>query len=346
MAAVHPIPPHAKSHARVRLAAEPAANEPHTHGPGDPLLPTIFHEHWWLDAVTARRWEAAEVRHAGRLVGWMPYVLSRQRGFRVSVMPTLVHLLGPSIDAGTGTGNTQWLRRMGILHELVQHLPDVALFSQTCHPDLSDVLGFQACGFESFAQFSAEVAAQPETVAWGRLRDKTRNVIRRAQEQSGLETLSEPGEFVRFYLSNLSRAGDRSYFDAARIAPVYEVAHARGRARIVGARMQGGKLAAAVFYVWDDRRLWYFLSTRDPDNASNGAVSLLIWEGLRMAAERGLVFDFDGIAGAGAARFYSGFGARICPRYGIYRRSAVYALCDAALDLMRGRSRRNYFTAP
>jgi hypothetical protein len=347
MAAVHPIPSDAKSPTgRVGLAARPAANEPHARAKADPLVPTVFHERWWLDAVTAGQWEAAEVRHAGRCVGWMPYVVSLRRGFRVSVMPTLAHLLGPAIDAGAGTGNTRWLRHMGILHELVQQLPKLALFSQTCHPDMPDLLGFQAFGFESFVQFSAEVGAHPEAAAWAGLRDKTRNVIRRAREQAGIETLTDPGEFVRFYLSNLTRAGGRSYFDADRIATVYEAAHSRGRARIVGARVKGGRLAAAVFYAWDDRRLWYFMSTRDPGSASNGAVSLLVWEGMHMARERGLVFDFDGIAGAGAARFYAGFGARICPRLAIYRRSIPYELFCAALDALRGRRNRNHFTAP
>jgi hypothetical protein len=347
MFAVHPIPPQEETSAqRVRLAAEPAANEPHAHEEGNPLVPTIFHERWWLDAATQRHWEAAEVLHGARCVGWMPYTLSGHRGFRVSVMPRLAHLLGPAIDAGTGTANTRWLRRLGILQELVQQVPKVALFSQTCHPDLPDVLGFQVVGFESFVQFSAEVAAQPESAAWSGLRDKTRNVIRRARERAGIETLTDPSEFARFYLSNLARTGDHSYFDAGRIAPLYEAAHSRGRARIVGARVKGGRLAAAVFYVWDDRRVWYFLSTRDAACASNGVVSLLVWEGMRMAGERGLVFDFDGIASEGAARFYSGFGARICPRFAIYRRSTAYALFTTALAALRGRGSRNYFTAP
>lgn len=363
MAAVHPIPPQREISGdrlnRTELPSDRAANEPgaRAHAPpqrpqpqaqaqADPILPTIFHERWWLDAVTAGRWEAAEVRQGGRCVGWMPYVVGRHRGFRVSVMPPLAHLLGPAIDAGSGTGNTRWLRRLGILEDLVAQLPPLALFSQTCHPDLPDVLGFQALGFESFVQFSAEVPPQPQASTWAALRDKTRNVIRRAQEQAAIETLADPAEFTRFYMDNLARAGGRSYFDVDRIVPLYEAAHARSRARILAARARGGGLVAAVFYVWDARRMWYFLSTRSPQAANNGAVSLLVWEGMRLAGERGLVFDFDGIASAGAARFYSGFGARIRPRFAVYRRSIAYSLFTAALDALRGRSNRNHFTAP
>jgi hypothetical protein len=312
----------------------------------DALVPTLFHEHWWLEAATGGRWRAAEVRHGGRLVGWMPYVLSRRRGFTVSVMPALAHLLGPAIDTGGESAKTAWLRRAAIVRELIAQLPRVAHFSQVFHPGAPEVLAFQAGGFESFTQFSAELAAQSEGALWSLMRDKTRNVIRRAQEQCRVETVADPHEFVRVYERNLRGLGRCSYFDASQAVPLYEAAAARGQARIVGARSRAGDLVAAVFYVWDRRRMWYFLSTRDAQAAGNGAVALLVWQGIRMAAERGLIFDFDGIVSDGAARFYAGFGARFVPRFAVWRRSAVYALAESAIDVLRGRSNRNPFIVP
>jgi hypothetical protein len=276
----------------------------------------------------------------------MPYVLSKRRGFTVSVMPMLAHVLGPAIDAGDEGAKTAWLRRASIVRELAAQLPRVAHFSQTFHPGMAEVLAFQACGFESFVQFSAELAAQPERALWSRMRDKTRNVIRRAQEQCEVRDVHDPREFARLYERNLAAAGHQSYFDVSRLLPLYEAAAMRGQARIVGTRSRGGELVAAVFYAWDRRRLWYFLSTRDAQAAGNGAVALLVWEGIRMAAERGLVFDFDGIASEGAARFYAGFGARFVPRFAVWRRSPAYALTESAIDLLRGRSNRNRFVAP
>jgi hypothetical protein len=312
----------------------------------DPLCPTVFHERWWLDAVTGNDWHAAEVRHHGQLVGWMPYALSRRHGFTVSVMPPLTHLLGPIVDEGRGTANTRWLRRLGILQELAGQLPKVALFSQTFHPEVADLTAFQSRGFESFVQFTAEVAPDDEAALWSRLRDKTRNVIRRAQEHCRVETLEDPHEFERFYRSNLERAGERSYFDTGLIAPLFTAARSRHQARILAARAPQGRLIAAVFYVWDRRRVWYFLSTRDPVGSHNGAVSLLVWRGMQMAAHLRATFDFDGIAGEGAARFYGAFGAQFRPRFAVWRRSPPYALFCSAADVLRGRAARNPFVAP
>ncbi|MDB5873331.1 MAG: hypothetical protein JWQ07_2773 [Ramlibacter sp.] len=313
--------------------------------PACPLTPTIFHERWWLEVVTGGRYQAAELRNHGQLVGWLPYLQSRRRGFAVSEMPALTHLLGPALDEGKGSSNTRWLRRMDILNELLGRLPALGLFSQTCHPDTPDVMGFQANGFDAFVQFSAEIHPAPEDVLWGNMRDKTRNVIRRAGERSQLETVGDPRELERFYRKNLDLDSRHSYFDLALITSVFEAASVRGQARIFAVRNAAKAIVAAVLYVWDDRRLWYLLSTRDPRFPDNGAVSLLIWHGMQQASRRGLIFDFDGVASTGAARFFAGFGAQIRPRYAVHRSSKGFELVDALLTFARG-PKRSFFIAP
>ncbi|MDB5963526.1 MAG: hypothetical protein JWQ72_26 [Polaromonas sp.] len=310
------------------------------------MRPTIFHERWWLDAVTGGHYEAAELHEGGRLVGWLPYVVSRRHIFRVSVMPDLTHLMGPVMDEGAGGSNKRWLRRLDILAELAGQLPRLGLFSQTCHPDTPDVLGFQACGFGTSVQFSAEIAPAPSEMLWRAMRDKTRNVIRRAGERWEVEVLDDPQRFCALYRDNLEHNQLDCYFDLAHITTAFRAAHQRGRARIVGLRNAQHQWGAAVFYVWDDHRLWYLLSSRDGRVADNGAVSLLIWHAIQEAAQRHIVFDFDGIASAGSARFYAGFGASIKPRFGIHRTSRGFDLADSLAHWVRGWSHRNHFTAP
>ncbi len=306
--------------------------------------PTIFHEPWWLDLTTRGRFGVAQVHHGGRVIGSLPYFPSQQRGFRVSVMPPLTHLLGPAIYEGKGSSNTRWLRRLDIVRELIGRIPTFDLFSQICHPGITDVLGFQGCGFDGSVQFSAEVPAAEESVLWRGMRDKTRNVVRRAQERWRLQLIGDPHEFVHFYRRNLETCGERSYFDLGLIPGLFEACQARDRVKLLAVGDGDKKLVAAAFYVWDHRRLWYLLSSRNPAAADNGAVSWLIWEGVREAARRGLVFDFDGIFSMGSARFFSGFGARVQPRYVIRRQSPTFNVFTSLTMWLRGRSSRNQFT--
>jgi hypothetical protein len=308
--------------------------------------PTIFHEPWWLDIASGGACETAEVRSNGRLVAWLPYAISRRRGFRVSVLPQLTHVLGPVIDAGKGSPNNQWLHRIDAMEELAGRMPAVSLFSQTCHPATCDVLGFQARGYLSSVQFSAEIAPGSDQQLWSAMRDKTRNVIRRAESRWGVEEVHDPDLFRRLYADNLARAGRRSYVDLGRVGPLFEEASRRGQACIRIARNEAQQIAAGVLVVWDQQRAWYLMSTRDSAVSDNGAVSLLIWRCIQDASRRGLVFDFDGIASEGTARFYAGFGARMCPRFSVHKASTGFQLAISATAWVRGRSTQNPFCSP
>lgn len=313
--------------------------------PPDPLVPTVFHERWWLDLVTGGDYEELQLQRHGRLVARLPYWPMRRHGFRVALMPPLTHALGPALDEGPGSANTRALHRLDLTKELIAQLPPLALFSQVCHRELAEVLAFQGAGFETSVQFSSEIAPAPQAQLWAAMRDKTRNVIRRAEERGRVEELHDPELFRRFYADNLADRGCHSYFDLDLIAPLYEACRARAQGRLLMCRDDRDRALAAVFYVWDRSTLWYFLSTRNANAADNGAVSLLVWEAIREAARRQLLFDFDGVSSEGSARFFAGFGGRIAARYAVRRGRGVYALARSLKASLLG-SQRNYFTAP
>ena len=307
----------------------------------DALTPTIFHQPWWLNTVGGGSYEQVEVKNKGRVVGRLPYIVSRRHLFTVSTMPQLTHALGPAVDAGSGSINTQTLDRIEIMKGLAEQLPQMGLFTQVCHRSVTDVIGFQSCGFDATAHFSSEIRPAPEAQLWAAMRDKTRNVIRRSSERSQVEELKDPELFHDFYRRNLG--GRASYFDTGLIAPLYEACRAHDSGRMLVTRDERGAPTAAIFYLWDQHTAWYFLSTRDRESKDNGAISQLLWHAIRHAASLGLTFDFDGVASEGSARFYAGFGGQVVPRYAIRRASAGFELMRSLATAVKGSS-RNHFT--
>lgn len=99
----------------------------------DPLSPTIFHEHWWLDIATRGQYTFAEVASNGKVVGRLPYYLEKHSGLSISRMPTLTRFLGPSVETGAGNVSARFLKRLSITHELISKTP-AALLLQDCLP--------------------------------------------------------------------------------------------------------------------------------------------------------------------------------------------------------------------
>lgn len=305
-------------------------------GSVDPLEPTIFHESWWLELASDNRYSVAEVSTGAGVIGRFPYQINARKGMRFCDMPPMTHFLGPAVDEGEGSSNTRMLKRMAITRELIEKIPAVSSIYVKCHRGVADTIAFQNRGFHTSVQFTHEILPDSIDKLWKNMRDKTRNVIRRAQEQLDVTTLNDPAEFIRFYISGLNDKRVNSYIDFHICQKLMMASLERGRGKIFAATNARGALVAAIFCVWDGTSYYYLMSTRNR-NAGNGAVSLLVWEAMKDAANRGLIFDLDGLANSGSILLYAGFGATIHPRYIVTWKSSKYRLLSAPFSLCKPR---------
>jgi hypothetical protein len=299
------------------------------------LTPTIFHEPWWLDNATAGQCQQVEVALGGMPVGRLPYIKFRENGLTSIGMPTLTHFLGPAIDYGSGNSTTRQLRGLSIVGDLLAALPKVSggVWIKL-HAGITDTIAFQEAGFRTDVQFTTEIVPDGEDALWGRMRDKTRNVIRRAQERFTIAEDGDPDRFLAFYLDNLRQRGLRNTYHVPSVKAVIGECVRRGRGKIRVALDENGIYNSAIFTVWDRRAQYYLMSTRSPD-AGNGATSMLLWDAIKNAAGNNLVFDFDGARHSADAKFFAGFGGTFRPRYWVWKSSLASRALAALSTLIR-----------
>jgi hypothetical protein len=284
-----------------------------------------FHEPWWLAAATGGEYREATVNSGAQIIGRMPYLVGRKKGFTISEMPPFTHLLGPVVELGEGKPQTLLLRRLSIIREMLDQLPRFAWFRQTIGVSLVDGLAFQDRGFRVSPQYTFQIDCHQNLEdIWAGMHFKTRQHIRRAREKFSVATLDDPQPFVDFYLDNLRRAGQRSYIDFATFPALFDAARERQSAEILSASWSGGQPAAMVVLVWGHGQMYYLLSTRARDEGDNGSINLLVWEAITRAHTRRLLFDLDGVTTSGTARFLSGYGGRFAMRLIVQRTSELY----------------------
>ncbi|RDE06311.1 GNAT family N-acetyltransferase [Sphingomonas aracearum] len=292
-----------------------------------PLTPTIFHEDWWLQAASGGRIEQVEVRSGNVVVGRLPYLRRRHFGLLECVMPELTPYLGPAIAPPLAKPAQMAQSQRSITADLIRQLPTCDRFHQCLHSDVPDALAFAYRDFASEAQFTMDVEPAPEPELWKSLRDKTRNVIRRARETHRLVSL-EPGSFVRLYDRNLHAQGrGYNYMWRQTGVPVMQAAVEHGQCRIDAIADLQGRVVAASVCVWDMSREYLLLTTRDPGSHA-GCVSWLIWESLARASRANRVFDFGGIGTPGSVAFYTSFGATVRTRFAVHRTSRLFRTVD------------------
>jgi hypothetical protein len=255
-------------------------------------------------------------------------------------MPQITRFLGPIVTHQPGKSQVTRARSThSIITDLLKQIDCYDHVEMTVGSNFVELAPFLTAGYEVKIQptFLLDCKRKPEDL-WAGLRDKTRNVIRRAREHLTVRDIDDVNLFVSFYKDNLE--GAESYFDLSSLAPVHDAVRARQQGKIVAAVDSSGVVHAQVFFIWDDEYLYYFLSTRNRRVAHLGAVSLLLWTGIELAHSIGLWFDFDcGIVNEAKYKFTVAFGGEAANRFQIARSTPLYQLQHTVRriprDLMR-----------
>jgi hypothetical protein len=285
---------------------------------------SIFHEPWWLDIATRGQWSVVQSPGGGGVEAEMPYFISKKGIWPVSGLPPFTRTLGPVVKS-TGTQCAEELRsRLRVLSDLIDRLPDFHKFYQTFDPRVEDAVAFLIKGFSVTQTYTLQIAGERSLAdVWSGMRPKTRSAIRAAEAQLEIRAIPDPRAFVNFYESNLADRLQQNIYERGLMLELVDAFLSRGAGRLLGAFSRDGRLAASIGVVWDKHAMYYLLSSRS-QTAHNGSISLLLWRAINEALERGINFDFDGIANASILYFLSGFGGTLVPRISVERAKPTY----------------------
>ena len=261
-------------------------------------------------------------------------------GLKVCATPQSTRVLGPILE--TRPGKAESLARSTqavtacLLEQICKH-DHVEMRLGTEHVDITP---FLHAGFEVKVLPTLLLNCKPPLEElWAGLRDKTRNVIRRAREQLTVQCIEDIGQFTRFYMENLE--DDIPYFNLTASAVAIKAACDHKQGKIFAATAADGVAHAMVVFLWDDQQVYYFHSSRKKNLAHAGAVSLLLWTGIELAHSRGLWLDFDaGLAKLSRYKFLVSFGGVIVNRYEVTRSTRIYRVQHGIRRIRRAVARR------
>lgn len=282
----------------------------------------IFSQDWWLNIVRGSSdYHELKVISGGDVVGRLPLVLSRGRfGIVRGQDPHWSHLGGPIIDEKLNRNE-----QARVIRGLIDQLPRQPSFDFVCDPTLSysELVrdAFIDAGFAHTTQVTY-LRHPGEGDVLNTRKSKHRGHFKRAAKSLECVDISA-ADFVRFFEMNLKARGRRSYAPLDILRSLTEEALARGCARAIAAkplahngfRDRGLSMStpfdAAIVYVWDSSRCYYWLSThRVPAGESSrakphpDAIKLLALRAIEDAQAMGLIFDADGVATPGADHLY------------------------------------------
>jgi lipid II:glycine glycyltransferase (peptidoglycan interpeptide bridge formation enzyme) len=297
----------------------------------------LFQQPWWLQAVAPGSWDAVVAVEDNEVVGRLPFVRKRRLGLTILSQPPLTPYLGPWIKAGTGKAHTRLQREHRIFRSLIAALPEHDVYTQNFHYSVTNVLPFYWQGFSPSIAYTYVIddLHDPGKI-WAGFRENIRREIRKAERQVVVRNLDDVETFIALNRKTFDRQSMQLPYSPELIRRLDAACSARGVRRIFLAESADGTPHAALYLVWDSESAYYLMSGSDPHLRTSGAMSLLMWEAIKFAAQVTRRYDFEGSMVQPIERYFRAFGGRQV-QYPHLLRAATYR-GRVALDLHRLRT--------
>lgn len=263
---------------------------------GENSLP-LFAQDWWLDAVCGNdNWDVALVERGGEVFASMPYFIKRKYGFKLLRNPPHTPLLGPWLRPLTGKYVQELSRQNKLMNELIDQLPEYAIFSQSWHYSITNWLPFYWRGFSQEICYTYVIEDLSDT---GRILNNFHNTVRTDIKKASRNNVyvrddGKVEDITELYAGTLKRNGIGNLFDKDIIRRLYNACTLRTCGKIFIAEDKEGKIHSGMFMVWDNCSAYKLIAGRSQNSPNNGAMNLILLEGIKFASTVSKQFDFAG----------------------------------------------------
>ncbi|NUP46106.1 MAG: GNAT family N-acetyltransferase [Catenulispora sp.] len=255
----------------------------------------LFEDAWWLDLTAPGSWAAAEVPGADGLPAarW-PYMVTTVAGMTAVCMPELTQTLGPWLTSPSGKPSNALGAEHRALDSLLDQLPEHDFFLQSFHHSRWNWLPMHWRGFKATARvtYVFDEVPQPDQI-WSGMVQRLRTSIRKAESALRVRT-GTVEEFLRLHLTTFERQSMELPWSVATVRDVVTGAVAQGHGRVLVAEDEEGIARTASVAVWDSRTMYSVLAGSDDVGRQRRGMPLVIWQSVRLAAELGIAYDFEG----------------------------------------------------
>lgn len=297
----------------------------------EPTLP-LYMQPWWLDAVCQKGiWDVClSVDSRGQIEGALIYYQVKLKGLVSAIlMPELTPHAGTWLrirDAEKLKRHSYNTHTKRIVENLIAQLPQVPVYTQKFHYSLTDWQPFYWKGYrnETHYTYLLENIGDIDAV-YDNFKGSVRTDIRKAEKTMICKPSNNINLFYSLCEKSFQKQGLRPSFSLKTLEALDNQLKNRQLRKMYIAYDAEGNPHGGVYIVYGEKTAHYLVGGSDPDKRQSGAITLLLWNALRDAADAGLnTFDFEGSMVSSVEFAFRNFGAIQKPFYRISRNSSRF----------------------
>ena len=279
----------------------------------------LFLQHWWLQCVCAgKRWDVWLMKDTdGSILAAMPYLYRKRLwGVPFIVQPTHTQLGGVWLSDKALNDSDIQRRVVRKMTEFIKGLGVWYYYQQYCiDSPLVPLLGEAGFTLKKRLTYRLDDVSDMDAVTENCSKNKRRQFLH--AKDLIVRRDMEPEEFYKFHSATLMSRNREISYTREYFLVLYNHAIRRGQGAIISLHDNDGQTLAALFTVWDDKRLYYLIPAFDINKKESGASARMALEAIRFASEKQLAFDFEGSMIPGVAKHYKQYGTTPVYYYGV-----------------------------
>lgn len=299
---------------------------------------SIFYRPWWFDAVAGKNeWNVLLLENKnGEIEGYFPYVIKNEFGLKTIKPPKLTQFFGPIIIDTQTNYSKQLSKYKAAIFDLLPRIPSVDQIKFKLPYQFTNWQPFYWKGFEQTTNYSYYIGDLSNlNQVWDNFQSNIKREIKKAQKIVSVEqdlSIEKYYEMVQMTFGRQNKKVPYSFEQVKRIDDVCKNSDSR---KIFFAIDEEKNIHSALYLIWDNKTAIYLMGGSNPDLRNSGAASLLFWEAIKFASEKGLSFDFEGSMLEPVERFVRAFGGQQRPYLVLTKHSPKFDILFHLLKVLQ-----------
>jgi hypothetical protein len=275
---------------------------------------SIFNSEWWLNAVCENgNYEIIALESGINL----PIYIVKKWGMKFILMPPFTPWYNLNISYENGMKEANKLSYdKDIISEIIDKMPKADYVQLALSPETTNWLPFYWKGFEQTTAYTYLINTNKPLEQLFTEIGKKKNNVHKA-DKLGFTVFEDDNIdfFYSNYIKTLQNSPNSVIYPKRILNAIYNNAKEQQSGKIISVKDDKNNTLASTLYVWDHQYLYYLISVRNTDFTENCAVSKVVWEGIQLAHEKQLTFNFEGSMVEPIEHFFRSFGAKQTPYF-------------------------------
>lgn len=265
---------------------------------GEVFVP-IYSKSWWMDAVCqSYNWDVWLYESGGKILAAMPYYMQTRGSYKYITKAPLTQNNGIIFRIDKGT-------KLETLAKFQEHVIDEAnhfieslkldVYEQQYHYSFENWLPFFWNRYTALTRYTYVINETYDIEQlWKNISSSYRNLIRKGYKSAGICEGNNADEFWHLHNKIFEKQGLECPFSYDLWVRLYHACIKHNCGKILYAKDKEKSILSILFLVWDEQSVYHLLGGNIPEHQNLQTYNMLTWEGIKIASQMGLKYDFEG----------------------------------------------------